>query len=414
MKPAYARRVLDDELDFMLTALPAVCIEGPRGVGKTETASQRARSIFRLDDPDVRVAVGASMTRVVRSTPPVLIDEWQRIPESWDVVRRAVDDGSVAGSFLLTGSGQSARRPTHSGAGRIVSVRMRPMTLAEREVDFPTVSLAGLFENPETSIEGESSTSLQRYVEEILAGGFPGMRHFDGRARARALSGYVTRLAEVDLPEIGVDVRHPSKVLNWLKAYASVVATTTSWEKIRNSATPNEGEKPARSTTIPYRSAIERLWVLDPLHAWSPGGSDLSRLGLASKHYLADPALSASLLGLDAGALLTGKLLGQHFESLAALSVRVFAQACDAKVTHFRTQGGDREIDFIVERGHNQLIACEAKATEVPTDEDVRHLLWLKQKLGEQVKDLMILTTGRYAYRRPDGVAVVPLALLGP
>lgn len=398
----------------MLTALPAVCIEGPRGVGKTETASQRARSIFQLDDPDVRAAVGASTARIAQSPPPVLLDEWQRLPETWDVVRRAVDDGSAAGSFLLTGSGQSARRPTHSGAGRIVSVRMRPMTLAEREVDFPTVSLSALFEKPGTPIDGESSTSLECYVEEILVGGFPGMRHFDGRTRARVLNGYITRLAEVDLPEIGVDVRHPSKVLNWLKSYASVVGTTTSWEKIRNSATPNEGEKLARSTTIPYRNAIERLWVLDPIHAWSPGGSDLSRLGLASKHYLADPALSAALLGLDAGALLSGKSLGPHFESLAALSVRVFAQACDGKVSHFRTQGGDREIDFIIERGHDQLIACEAKATEVPTDDDVRHLLWLKQKLGEQVKDLMILTTGRHAYRRADGIAVVPLALLGP
>lgn len=414
MKVGYTRRVIDAELDSMLGGLPAISIEGPRGVGKTETARQRARSIFRMDDGEARAAARARISRIVEAPAPVLIDEWQRLPETWDVVRRAVDDSFTPGNFILTGSGQPSRRPTHSGAGRIVSLRMRPMTLVERGLENPTVSLHALFTNRGATIEGESSTSLEHYVEEILASGFPGIRQLDPRNRTKALDGYVTRLAEVDLPEIGVDVRHPSKVLNWLAAYASVVGTTTSWEKIRNGATPNENEKPARSTTIPYRNAIERLWVLDPIQAWSPLGSDLSRLGQAAKHHLADPALGARLLGLDASALLAGKSLGGLFESLAALSLRVFAQACDAKVSHFRTQGGDREIDFIIERGHHDVIACEAKATETPSDDDVRHLLWLKNKLGDQVKDLVVLTTGRIAYRRPDGVAVVPLALLGP
>jgi len=414
MKSAYTPRIVDVELDLMLGGLPAISIEGPRGVGKTATALQRARTVFRMDDAEARAVAQAGISRISTAPPPVLVDEWQRLPETWDVVRRAVDDSFLPGNFILTGSGQPTRRPTHSGAGRIVSLRMRPMTLAERGVDSPTVSLGELFTDQVTSIDGEATTSLERYVEEILASGFPGMRNLDTRNRDRALDGYISRLAEVDLPEIGVGVRHPSKILNWLTAYASVVGTTTSWEKIRNGATPNEGEKPARSTTIPYRNAIERLWVLDPVHAWSPLGSDLSRLGQASKHHLVDPALSARLLGLDRRALLAGKSLGGLFESLAALSLRVFAQACDARISHFRTQGGEREIDFIIERGHRELVACEVKATEVPTDEDVRHLLWLKAKLGDQVKDLVILTIGRYAYRRPDGVAVVPLALLGP
>jgi predicted AAA+ superfamily ATPase len=136
--------------------------------------------------------------------------------------------------------------------------------------------------------------------------------------------------------------------------------------------------------------------------------------GQASKHYLADPALSAHLLGLDRASLMAGKFLGQHFEALAALSIRVFAQACEGRVSHLRTKAGGQEVDFVIEKGAGRFVACEVKATESPNDNDVRHLLWLKQKLGDQLCDIVLLTTGSQAYRRADGVAVVPLALLGP
>lgn len=171
-----------------------------------------------------------------------------------------------------------------------------------------------------------------------------------------------------------------------------------------------------------YREALERLWLLDPLQAWQPTTNHLRRVGAAPRHHLVDPALVARLLGMDTDALLDvsssqtrdATLLGRLFESLVALSVRVFAQAAQARVGHLRTHSGDREVDLIVERGDHRVIAVEVKLAHAVDDDDVRDLLWLKDRLGSEVLDMIIITTGPDAYRRSDGVGVVPAALLGP
>jgi predicted AAA+ superfamily ATPase len=209
-----------------------------------------------------------------------------------------------------------------------------------------------------------------------------------------------------------------------MQAYAAATATTASYEKIRDAATSGHGEKPARATTRPYRETLERLWILDPVLAWLPTRSRLTRLAAPPKHHLADPALAARLLGADAATLLRaqpagppipreGTLLGALFESLVTLSVRVYAQAAEARTAHMRTWSGDREIDLIVERGQ-QVLAIEVKLGQTPEERDVRHLLWLRHELGDELADAIVITTGPAAYRRHDGIAVVPAALLGP
>jgi hypothetical protein len=420
----YVRRVVDAELDELLIGLPAISLEGPRGVGKTATAAQRAATTYRLDDPGTLEIVRADPDRLARRTPPILVDEWQRYPPAWDVVRRAVDRANRPGRFLLTGSATPSQRPTHSGAGRIIRLRIRPLTLPERGVEAPAVSLGDLLAGTRLPLEGETSVRLDDYVAEILAGGFPGMRTPSARARRAALDGYLERIVEVDLPELGLEVRHPATLHRWLRAYASATATTSSYEKIRDAATAGEDRKPAKTTTIPYREALERMWVLEPLEAWAPTNSHLNRLTLAPKHHLADPALAARLVGLGPQALLSGEgpaaapsdgtFLGALFESLAALSVRVFAQAAGARVFHFRTKGGEREADLIVQRDDRRVVAAEVKLAATVADADVEHLLWLKARLGDQLLDAVVITTGQHAYRRQDGVAVIPLALLGP
>ncbi len=184
------------------------------------------------------------------------------------------------------------------------------------------------------------------------------------------------------------------------------------------------GEKPTRAIAQPYREALERLWILDPVPAWLPTRNRLSRLASPPKHHLADPALAARLLDVDADALLQarpagppaprdGTLLGALFESLVTLCVRVYAQHAEARTAHLRTWSGDREIDLIVERGR-AILAVEVKLGQVPNERDVRHLLWLGEKLGDDLRDAVVITTGQTAYRRADGIAVVPAALLGP
>lgn len=420
----YRRRIVDDELDELFAGLPAIALEGPKAVGKTATALRRAATVYRLDDEAERSIAQADPSRLLEGEHPVLIDEWQRYPEAFDRVRRAVDDGAGAGSFLLTGSAYPTDPPTHSGAGRIVRVRLRPMTLAERDVGSPTVSLKQLLQGDRGPITGRTEVNLGRYVTEILASGFPGLRGLPDRVSRAQLDGYLDRIVDRDFEDLGRQVRRPGTLRRWMQAYAAATATTASYEKIRDAATSDSGEKPARATTQPYRDTLERLWVLDPVPAWLPTRNRLARLSSPSKHHLADPALAARLLGVDAATLLhaqpagppmtrEGTLLGALFESLVTLNVRVYAQAAEARTAHLRTWSGDREIDLIVERGR-KILAIEVKLGQAPDERDVRHLLWLRGELGGDLADAIVVTTGQAAYRRPDGIAVIPAALLGP
>jgi len=172
----YRRRVVDDELDVFLEELPAISLEGPRAVGKTWTARRRARAVHNLDDPQTLALVEADPGRLTRGPEPIFIDEWQRYPPAWDLVRRAVDDSPRTGRFLLAGSTAPDTPPTHSGAGRIVTLRMRPMSLFERGPSEPAVSLRRLLAGERDAIDGETDTTLERYVEEIVTGGLPGWR----------------------------------------------------------------------------------------------------------------------------------------------------------------------------------------------------------------------------------------------
>lgn len=420
----YSPRIIDGELDELLAGLPAIAIEGPKAVGKTATATRRASTFYRLDDEAERSIAQADPSRLVEGDPPILIDEWQRLPEAFDRVRRAVDDGAAPGSFLLTGSAAPTDPPTHSGAGRIVRVRLRPMTLAERGVDSPAVSLARLLGGGRPPVEGRTEIDLERYVDEILMSGFPGIRALPPRLLRAQLDGYLDHIVDRDFEDLGRQVRRPATLRRWMAAYAAATATTASFEKIRNAATSDQGEKPTRPTTQPYRETLERLWLVDSIPAWLPTRNRLSRLTSPPKHHLADPALAARLLGVDAEALLharpagpavprDGTLLGALFESLVTLCVRVYAQHAEARIGHLRTWSGEREIDLIVERGRS-IVALEVKLGQVVDDRDVRHLLWLQKELGDDLADAIVVTTGRAAYRRPDGIAVVPAALLGP
>jgi uncharacterized protein len=420
----YQRRVVDDDLDELLVALPAIALEGPKGVGKTLTATQRARSIERLDVATARTLMETDPGRLARLSPPVLIDEWQRFPPVWDLVRREVDDHQEAGRFLLTGSATPTDESTHSGAGRIVRLRMRPMSLAERSLAPPSVSLGELLRGGRPSIKGDSIINIDQYTDEIVRSGFPGIRAYEGRLLRLQLDGYLDRIVDSDLRENGTTIRHPDALKSWFRAYAAATSTDASYNSILDAATPGESAKPASETTARFRNALLRLWLLDPLPGWVPGLNELGRLAAAPKHHLADPALAVRLLGLSNESLLSsatpshekypGPLLGAMFESLVALSIRVYASRSDANVFHFRTRNGDKEVDFIIEGPDRRVVALECKLSAAPTDADVRHLHWLKERLGDRLADMGVVTTGKHAYRRSDGVAVIPAALLGP
>ena len=232
---------------------------------------------------------------------------------------------------------------------------MRPLALSERGITTPTVSLRSLLKGERLPIQGHTTADLAVYAQEIVTSGFPGLRHLRGRALRAQLDGYFERIVDRDF--------------------------------------------------------LERLWIVDPVPGWLPSRNQLARLTQAPKHHLADPALAVRLLGLDVGALLSGMtppfiglavprdgtLLGQLFESLVTLSVRVYAQAAEVRVRHLRTKDGRQEIDLILERADQRIVAIEVKLSVTVTDDDVKHLLWLQQHLGADVLDAIVITTGTHA-----------------
>ncbi|UYQ78371.1 DUF4143 domain-containing protein [Glutamicibacter sp. JL.03c] len=418
----YQRRIIDDSIDELFPSFAAICLEGARAIGKTSTGRQRAKATLDLDLPEIRQLVQADPKYLSRVDTPVLIDEWQHVPEIWDRVRRLVDSDSTGERFILAGSAAPVGARLHSGAGRIIRFRMRPLSVAERDLATPTVRVRDLLDGVTPDIQGSSDVELHDYVREILASGFPQARQMSDRARRVWLDDYIERVITHDFAEQGHRIRRPELLRGWLRGYASATASATTFTKIGATLDPGESTGPTKKTSIAYRDVLGSLFLLDQVDAWSPQQQILARTALAPKHFLADPAMAARLLNLNEAKLLSAAepatnngdrtRLGDFFEALAALSLQTYAAANDAQVSHFRDHDGRHEIDFIVHRGHAEAVGFEVKLKSSITDHDVRHLLWLKESAPDQIVDLVVINTGAYAYRRPDGVAVIPLALL--
>ncbi|HCG56882.1 MULTISPECIES: DUF4143 domain-containing protein [Brevibacterium] len=414
----YLTRTIDLELDELLDETAAIAIDGPKGIGKTDTALRRSDQAWYLDDPAQRDVLRSDFS--LKSIPEgtVLLDEWQQLPQVWDSVRRVVDTGAPYGRFILTGSASPVNTSgTHSGAGRILSLRMRPMGVHERGLVTPTVSLTRLLSGQRSPIAGTSAFLLTDYAGAIASSGFPGIMNTAPRVQRRMIDAYLQRIIDRDLPDLGFTVRRPETLRRWLAAYAAASSTTTAYSRLLDTTTGGDGTQPAKTTTIAYRDHLSQLWLLDPVPGWVPNNNPNRRLQQAPKHHLADPALAANLLNQTAESLLSPRgahLAGPLFESLVTLGVRVMAQAAEASVSHLRLHGGAREVDLIVEGVDGAIVGIEVKLAADVSDSDVKHLHWLREQIPDRVADLVVVTTGTTAYRRKDGIAVVPLALLGP
>jgi predicted AAA+ superfamily ATPase len=425
MQKDYQKRIVDSVLDDLLPEVAAISLVGPKAVGKTATAQRRVRTVIRLDDPLEREAFVNTKNPLTVLPGPLLLDEWQYLPEIWNNLRRAVDDGAPPGRFILAGSALPQGAAIHSGAGRIIPVRMRPYSLAERALADPTVSLADCLSGQTTDIGGSTDLSFVDYAQEITASGFPALRQLSAPVRTAQLTAYLDAIVNREFAEQGLSVRRPETLRRWLRAYAAAPGTTANYTAILNAATPGELQKPSAGTTIAYRDILSSLWMLDEVGPWDPAGTSISRVAQTPKHFLADPALSALLINLDERTLIAGPLepsfgptygsiAGRLFEALVALSLQTYATSANARVSYLRTRSGDHKIDIIIQRGQ-QIVAIEVKLSPRVEAADGRHLIWFRDKLGPALSEAMIITTGPHAYRRvDDGILVVPAALLGP
>lgn len=414
----YRPRVLDRVLDERMAASAAVLIEGPKACGKTESASRRARSMVLLDvDEDARRAAQVDPGLVLDGDRPRLIDEWQMFPRVWDHVRRAADASDAAGQFLLTGSSSptdDARR--HSGAGRIATVRMRPMVLHEVGASSNEVSLASLFAGEDPAAAG-GTADLGGMLSLLVTGGWPQQL---ARQDPRFVVDYLEQTTHVDINAAaggeGGQVqrrRDPDKVHTCIRSLARNIATAAG---VRTVAADTGLSRDAVSG---YLTALQRLMIVEDQPAFNVHLRSSRNLRTTPHRHFVDPSLATAALRADVDGLIADlNYAGLLFESLVVRDLRVLSQPLDMSVMYFHTD--DHEIDIVLQLPNGKWGAVEAKlGGEDPIDEGAASLLAAVgsidlERAGRPEFMAVVTATGRYAYRRSDGVCVVPLSTLAP
>lgn len=418
----YRPRIVDQQIVRDLRAMGAVVLEGPKASGKTASAQQHAASEVRLDvDPAAADLARLDPRLVLEGPAPRLIDEWQVEPSIWNAVRRAVDDRQAKGQFLLTGSAApppDARR--HSGAGRMARVRMRPMSLWESGDSSGSVSFAALLAGEPA--RGHAEKTIAEYAALTCRGGWPEIIDSSESDAQRYVKNYLDYVYEYGILATDGARHDPIRLERFLQSYAQLTGHVTPLTTITSRAVGDDAPTDGRAGTLAwhtadaYRDAAQQLMLIEDVPAWSPQLRSRTRLGGLPKRHLVDPSLAASLLGADAARLLTDvATFGHLFESLVTRDVRIYAQEQDANVYHYRERDGALEADVIVERRDGSWLGIEIKLGSHAVDEAAATLLALaERRIARPPAALVVITTGEYAYRRPDGVDLVPLAALRP
>ena len=414
----YVPRVADAELADRLTSAGAVLIEGAKACGKTETARRQAASEVRLDlDAQAREAAEVAPELILNQTAPLLLDEWQLVPSLWNRVRRAVDDRQEAGQFIMTGSATPSDDVTrHSGAGRFSVMRMRPMCLAESGHSTAAVSLRSLLAG-QTQGARDGGLTVPALADLITIGGWPAWRGMNPQAVSRAARDYLTQISHVDVPSVGGQRRNPTKVDALLRSLARNIATEVSITTLAKDTAGVE-ETMDRETASAYLAVLERLMVVENQPAWAPAMRSKAQLRNSPKRHFVDPSLAVAALRGSPSALLSDlESMGLLFESLVVRDLRVLSQPLDGQVLHYRDNKG-LEVDAIVTSGDGAWGAFEVKLGNSRVDDAAATLLDFAKKINTtrcgEPGVLAVITATGLAYRRKDGVHVVPVGTLGP
>lgn len=415
----YRPRVADAELAEKLAAGGAVLIEGPRACGKTETARHAARSEVRLDtDQATRAAGLIDPAILLAGERPHLIDEWQLVPEVWNHVRRAVDDaGGATGAFILAGSSVPPDDVTrHSGAGRFLRLRMRPMSLAESGYSTGDVSLAGILDGAGARAP-RVRLAIREVADLVSVGGWPGLQSRTTDQALDAMRGYVADTARLDLPRVDGVRRDPERVRRLLASLARYTGT-----QARNAALAADVggvEDPMkRQTASEYVDALSRVFVVENLPAWDPVLRSRSRLRQVPKRHFVDPSIAVAALETHPTALERQvDTLGLLFESLVVRDLRVYAQAIGARVFHYHDNTG-LEADAIVEMGDGRWAAFEVKLGRHDIEGAAQALLRLRARIDTERHGvptmLAVIIPDGYGIQRHDGVWEIPFGALAP
>lgn len=414
MAADYLSRLADDLLDRGLRSAGAVLLEGPKACGKTSTASQRAKSLVRLDaNPPLRAAGLTDPNLLLDGETPRLIDEWQLVPDVWNAVRVAIDDRQRDGQFILTGSATPADDVTrHSGAMRISRVRMHPMSLAESSDSSGEVSLAAILRGDRPRSVGADG-DLYRVAELTCRGGWPSNLRRTTEDAMAANRSYLATLASADIVSLDGVHRDPLRVAALLFALARNSASYVTKRTLAEDAA-GYGEPSSTKTIDAYLDALTRLWIAVPQLAWGERLRSAAQVRRTPKWHLADPSLAAASLGATPAALVAEPgAFGQLFESLAFRDLSVYAQAAGAQTRAYQDSGGN-EIDIVVIKD-DAWSGFEVKLSSQPAvvDKAATKLRRVAAGMRKAPAALTILTSTGPSYQREDGVNVVSILTLG-
>ncbi len=416
----YLPRVVDGEVEFALRAAPAVVIEGPRACGKTWTGRRFAASAVTIDDSDdVRLAVALDPAALLDGDTPRLLDEWQLAPRIWNPMRHACDRRARPGQFILTGSADPPDDVTrHSGAGRVLRVRMRPMSLFESGESSGSVSLDRILAGELTG-GGHSDLSIPDLVDLVCRGGWPWLLGESPQVAQARLRGYIGEIARTDVARSGGPAHDPTGVSRLLISLGRNESTDVSYKTLADDMSGGRDTPVHPRTAKRYIDALTRLFIVEGLPPWAPHLRSRAQLRRSEKRYFVDPSLAVAALQTSPSRLRADlSFFGLLFESLVMRDLRVYSQTNDCRVSYFR-DNASLEVDAVIERGDGEWMAVEIKlGGEKLINQGVNSLLRLRSRvdtdrMGEPSALVVITATG-YGFNHREGVQVVPISTLGP
>jgi predicted AAA+ superfamily ATPase len=421
---AYKKRVVDDVLDRRLKNKGAILIEGAKWCGKTTTAEQHAASILYMSDPDIKEQnlrlADISPKLLLKGMTPRLIDEWQLAPKLWDAVRFEVDHRDGFGHFLLTGSAvpPETAEIQHTGTGRFTWLKMRPMSLWESGESSGEVRLSELFANSEAEIFSRNTLELEHLAYLICRGGWPLATELTGDDALEQAFDYYDAVVKSDLSRVDGVKRDEQRVKRLMRSYSRHQGAQTSNAAICDDIKMNDDEELSRDTVVSYTNALRKIFVIEDMPSWNPNLRSKTAIRTSDTRYFVDPSIATAALGVGPGDLMNDlNTCGLLFETMCVRDLRVFADALNGNVYHYRDKSG-LECDAVVHLrdGSYGLIEIKLGGDKLIDEgsETLKELAGLIDTTKMKTPSFLMVLTGvaPYAYRRPDGVYVVPVGCL--
>ena len=419
----YKARIADEILKKRLLGKGAVLIEGPKWCGKTTTAEQIAGSILYMADPEKekqnRTMAEISPGRLLKGEVPRLIDEWQIAPKLWDAVRFEVDHRDELGQFILTGSAVPASYEEihHTGTGRFSWILMRPMSLFESLDSNGEVSLKELFEAPE-QIDGENHLDLNKLAFLVCRGGWPRAVDLDGEIALEQAFDYYDAVVKSDISRADGINRNPERVKRLMRSYARNQGSQATNSVLKDDMAANDADSLDTDTVYSYITALKKIFVIEEMEAWNPNLRSKTAIRTSNTRYFVDSSIAAAALGLGPQDLIADlNTFGLLFETMCIRDLRVFADALNGKVYHYRDKT-ELECDAVIHLRNDSYGLIEIKlGGDKLIEEGAENLKKLRDRIDTvKMKEpsflMVIVGVGDYAYRRPDGVYVVPIGCL--